>query len=35
LFVIYPGEKNYSLNEKIQVVAARNIFTGNSPVNLM
>jgi len=27
IFVIYPGEKNYSLHEKIQVIAAQNLYS--------
>jgi uncharacterized protein len=33
LFVIYPGVKNYSLKEKIRVVAAEMMFANNSPIN--
>lgn len=31
LLVIYPGNKNYRVHEKIQVIAARNIYSADSP----
>jgi predicted AAA+ superfamily ATPase len=33
LYIIYPGDKNYMIDEKIQVIAAQNIYSEDSPLN--